>query len=687
MNNKSERWRALRTEMWKSFRAPLGCAVAMFVAALLLINLQTQKAAFDKRQNATLLLVTENENARPSDDVRRIYIEKLAAAVRPQRQTGTGAVEADRDAAAGPDPMRVVARSAEEASTQGYKSPVELFAKLAENIIRQKNEDTRFYQARVDTARARQEELQVQKLAARADLNKYVEESELGTLDIQRLAPKIDAASPLRMALAKIYPNGGTRLIPDAVAADVDRYFSEEMNKATTIETTSLEHITATGVAYQKILRDVYHQVTDPQKFRAIAETAPEKTMLSVVLDDKLGLGTVYWLVRVALSGIVVFAFLYLIFIPLKHLFFWTTSGEILTDHAKKLLERRDAVSATTPVARAAIVALTAGTIGTVAIAASNGLPFQKTAQLSTAAETTQGPGRGPRGTDPLRPQAKDPSDTSDEELLKEYIVQLTNEVNGLKGELARLEPSRSETIYLTDPEISGAVSSINRLSSALGYPGLNSPNTLFGNLGLVRSSQSDLDTKLDGRFGRLDRLIGEPARPGLSLPSTSPFPDDSVFTRLSGLSRTLGTLRNDPQPDMPVVDSLRHLTEKLGTQGSTDPSTLFGKTNSTLESVNKLTDVAASIRREQLGTTGGNFFTLAKTLVSSQRHRVSAAAVAEIERLLAGREPELRTKLNSLIGDRVYSEGELRKELRLPEKVWDQWKSTILRLTRVARY
>ena len=105
-------------------------------------------------------------------------------------------------------------------------------------------------------------------------------------------------------------------------------------------------------------------------------------------------------------------------------------------------------------------------------------------------------------------------------------------------------------------------------------------------------------------------------------------------------------------------------------------------------EAVDKASDAALAIRRDQLGTSGQNLFTQSKTLFSSERYRISRSAFDEIARHF-GSNDLIRNKLERLISeDKIYSEDELRVAMGpLLPGVWDNAKQHILRYARVARF
>jgi hypothetical protein len=654
----------------------------MVAAAIALISLQTSKAAFDKKQNATYQLVGDAKLT-PNDESHTMPVDAFATAVRKR------VAPEDGHLAGGVDAFSVVKKCAEEASHQSFKNRIELSTKLTEGINKQKNEWLKRTREAYDSALVA--EAGYDRLRTRAS-NQLQAIATDGIVDVASALKDAKSESPLSIALKENNELRARKDVPLAeVTVSVDKFYKDKKAPVTTDRTDLARDIAETEDSFQKLISSVNEELRFQMEPSAAeraqtenvlffsAHLAQPNSTLALVLDDKQGIAGVYWLLRVALTGIVLFALLYLILIPLKHLFFWTASGDVLTEYVKKLLESKTSVVGPT-VARAAMVTVAAATVAGGAAMVANGLPFTGPSDRvpDSAVAIAASPNARPRDPGDGRNNGdKNPGGTTE---LKEGIASLTQKVTEL--EFAVRNIPGSTTVYRDYTDVALANSVKELITNRLGTPGPSEPTTLFSSLGELQRKQTGFENVVKGRFTTIDDLIGTQAD---QLPVKQ-----SLFGKLNGVSETLGTrsisaITQGSPSDPTVIESLR----KLGASNSTDSSTLFGRMSAVDRSVDNVFKTAGSIRRDQLGSGGRNLLTQSKTLFSSERYRVSQSAFDEIARALKDGYPGLRNNLKNLISDdKEYSEGELRRQLGpIPDGWWNKWKSTILRYTRVARY
>ena len=658
--------------MWNGIKKPLICALVMIIAAVLLIALQARKTAYDKKQNATYQLVGQ-KSLTAGDDVIVIPGQEFVEAVK-NRFT-----PADRLLPGGVDPARIVRRSVEAAVPQNFKTPIELSAKLTEGINKQKDDWLKVSQDKFDKA------------LADNDANERNVTRALNQLKSETGDDKLDVASIVRNSKSESLTTAlkddkelSTKKDVSRVAAEnsVKKFYEAKKTSLTDLTT----DISATEESFHQIIAEVNaeldHQIAqrkDAPSARAggllSAPSGPINPTLALMLDEKQGLVGLYWLARVALTGTILFAFLFLILIPLKHLFFWTASGDVLTEYTKKLLEAKTSAVGPT-VARAAMVTVAAATVAGGAALVANGLPFagpsEKLTPSTIADELDKRKVKGDPG-----PGDKTNAPTTI--ALEKQIAELVTKIGDLEFTVRNMPAPTNTITNNTDQELAKSVQQL--ITNGFGQPGANEPSTLFSSLSGLRSNQGSFETAVNGRLNTIDQLIGTKSDGPTTNPSTLFAKVNSVFDTIG--TRSISNLTGGAS-DPTVIESLRG----LGTSASTDDNTLFGRTRSMQQSVNRVSDTAVSIRRDQLGTGGRNFFTQSKTLFSSERFRISRAAFDEIARDW-GENDLLRNKLESLVNEyKTYSEDELRVAMGpLLPGVWDTVKRKIIRYARVERF
>lgn len=650
--------------VWNGFKAPLFCAVVMFVSAIALLGLQAKKTAFD----ATYQLVNDS-TLTASSDVRTMSVQKFS-------QAAQARIAGDEESKApGVDSSKIVKKSVEEAANQNFKTPLELSTKLTEGILKQKGEKLK---ADHEALEKLPSDAEYDTLGASA-IDELAKAEKDRKLDVAGFVKNAKADSPLAIALKESSIKSEGKTSVDVVESTVNEFYAKKKGERNKL----VAAIEKKEIAFDRMIAGTnnelevqlaLHQTQKPNTLFSGAGAMPDPSF-ALILDEKKGLIGLYWLLRIALTGAVLFAFVYLVLIPLKHLFFWTASGEVLSEYAKKLLEvKASAVGPTA--AKAAMVTVAAASIaGGAALFANAPSLTPDPAAIASAVNddadkrkrpiTTATPDKGKKNEG--EPTTTPPDLDARMRTLESVMLELTNAVNGKVIPVPKLT---------TDPKLTQELAALNEF---LGKPDSDVRPSVFSKLKYLEDERTNLKNEFENRFVGLEGLIG---KKDAALGQESLFGflkrvDDSVGRRtVSQLSDAAA--RNDRT----IIESLRD----LGRPGSTDNSTLFGRMNATQLAVDKTLNTSADIRREQLGSRGRNFFTQFRTLTSSERHRVSQAAVDEITRKMDATNP-LRNKLAGLaLLDRVYSADELRGALMpLKAGLWETWKSKILSATRVA--
>lgn len=651
--------------MWNGLKRPLICGAIMLAAAVSLIELQAKKSIFDKKQNAGYQLVSDPE-LKPGDDVSTMPVDAFATNVKARAEAG-GPLRGDVDA------FDVVKRSAEELSSQSFKTRTELSTKLAEGIYKQKSEKLKPHRESLEKAVAN--EIECDELSDRAKTQLGTSVKKEDKIDIASILKNANSKSPLAVALKDNPIRTRSEVRVGDVQNAIDNFYGNKKTSSPEDRTAMTSRIGAIDTSFQKIVTGVNEELRVQMELSA-EERSKEKIKpivsssavsidptFALILDDKQGIGGVYWLLRVALTGMVLFGLLYLILIPLKHLFFWAASGEALTEYVKKLLENKGPSVGPT-VARAAIVTVAAATVAGGAALVANGVPFNKSADPVTADEIVQKIGKlknPDKKPDPSATPGPVGTDGEDEAHVNRALI---DGMVMLAGRMERLENAYREIDTTPNVDTRKFTEAVTKFNGLLGN---NSDDdqaqSVFGRLKALDGIPGKFETK----FAEITGRIGDKKNS-----------NDTLFGRLDGVSNTLGTRDQDPT----VVESLR----KFGISTSADPNTLFGRMNATQQSADKARDLALDVRRDQFGSVGGNFGTQTKRIFSGERYRVSQSAYDEIVRqftLNADSQARLRRLVNP---DTEYTENILRDAIA-NDGLWKREKSKILRITRVARY
>lgn len=691
---------------WRATRNPLIAVIALIFASLFLIFLQKEKADFEVAQNGPLVLVKDGDKNLATNGVRFVLVEKLVEGA----TANIAAVPVENFV-----PADIIRTSAHEIPFQYFKNPEELFAKLSDGILRQRNNELKHRYGTLEKQRQAENDLSDQKSIAENELRIL---AGLDTPKSKEEAPRVDSApggppampapsatpetyleintlltnsdekGPLRESLNKKYGKvkGGFKQEYQDIKKKVGEFFDNKKAEKSFVAQACLTEIEKTGIHYQQLIRNTFELLTDPEKFNNFV--FPDRTKyerFAIVLDEKSGLGALYKIVWVTLLGVILFALLYLVLLPLKHLFFWTESGEMLSDYAKKLLDRPTS-SVTPPVARTLILAVAAVGAGTAALAASPYSPLKSDQPSPDAIATAvndkliEANSRPPRGQDPKPPGGGGGSDdTGNPDTDRLEIARLYKIIEVLAAENVYLRETRPRDLHFAG-EVANLRGDFARVSGRIGDPLLRPRDTLFGDLAsLVRKEDfNPFKSDMEARFASVGNLITGTDPGALN--------QNSVFGKLNNLTNSLGT--KGPN-ELTAINYLRDMNRGIGT--AADPpnnTTLFGQSQLTRQSVDKVSSTADSVRRDQLGTSGRNLSTATLDLFSRERYQVSDDAYQAINGAIGKYYPALVEVIGSLRSENLWSDGDLIRtlEAKLGRRLQKDHKRLILRYARVGQ-
>lgn len=202
--------------------------------------------------------------------------------------------------------------------------------------------------------------------------------------------------------------------------------------------------------------------------------------MKYLFLDDKGGFSMLFKLIELTLTAILVFGLLYIVIIPLKYIFFLSTSADILTDKAKGYLERKNDAVGLSEVGKALL--LTAGTVtlGAAVVVNSNSAQglFSSDSDRDSKTEKSIAPNKFDKNS-------MLPTDSTDKNSANQFetITRLTKQIESLNNNITSLYDKIENLEFPEVIDVSNEIKEINGNLAKL--------NTAFGSDELI-NGQSD---------------------------------------------------------------------------------------------------------------------------------------------------------------------------------------------------
>lgn len=327
-------------------------------------------------------------------------------------------------------------------------------------------------------------------------------------------------------------------------------------------------------------------------------------------LDEKGGLNVLFKLIEVSLTVILVFGLLYIIVIPLRYIFFLSTSADILSEKAKGYLERKNEAVGLRQLGSALL--LTAGTVTIGAAVVANSNPVNSMLpSIPQAANIKQID--IPAIANPLNDKYVDINGntqivvnrlTDQIKILDQSVTDLsqkinkieipenkdlTDELNKISTNLATLNTVVGTEQLLKDPDHKNLPQKIQAMATTISDKNKDQFEDSIRpvkNKIAVESEFNDNKTIL-GRIGDVENFLKKP-----------PI-DNPVIAKLTDISETLGTdeFKKTINPQTPTSDSKLNIWQTMTTikneMGDTSDSqiiggknTLFGKLNNIFDSI-----------------------------------------------------------------------------------------------------
>lgn len=709
MSNENQTWYQI---LWQRIHRPLILLGFCLMAAFTLIYIQNKKSDFDKKETAPLVIVDSKDEKSDSERFGTVY--NLAA-------TLSGFDESDRKEIknklkcnikdpTGNENDKNQTKICQELTTgqietlssknisdkfknyptflnivrairyQPFKNEDELIAGLNSVAASEKERQMKASENRASDALKADVDLENQKTLAIDELNKFKFDNQTGiyftklNANIQEQintqpANAMNGSVILRRVLNKkpIQPSNKGNVDHDDIIKSINSFFNEEHTRQQENIKNIENDILKKNAAFEPIVKNIYTTIKVEQQVGSLFRKAAVNPVTKRILDSNDNLNVIYKLFEVTLMGLIVFGLLYIILIPLKHLFFITTSTDTLTEKAKGFLNGKSFSGGTgATLGQALIVTVTTIGIGSAVLA---GAAFSaKTGNNYETPDDTDYLTRPPRIL--INPKTGKPYGDSKDinkvnenveiaqlnvDRLAENVTTLNTTVDNLKNEV------QGKSNVGVENAINNLTDSVNKLNGSIGTNDPVKEGTVLGNIhtlsGKITGEGDSVFSKLDAArdiiknrkspgtndlFGNIEN-ISDILYKGKDTKNTPSF----LFTNLDNILNKQERFSKD----------LKTVSDNIGTPGSTDPKNLFSnlklvsdvigakgdrvKNPTSLVGLSELTNQnTIDINKNTIDAGkyiiggSGNLLTQTKTLFTRQKYLINPFLIAKLKSL-----------------------------------------------------
>lgn len=792
-DNQKSTWKIFKERTKKPFVFISVCLLAAFA----LYKFQSEKANFDKEQSKPWVVVDNLKSDKSVNQINSASLFKEIGLENPAKcdetvntQNNLNKEQTSPEQFKNEQKIRtnVICRGVEDVKYQEFKNKGELISKMTEVILTRKERDLDDQQNTLNKSRKEENEIEELKAKALTEFDAMTIDDEKAYIDafIRKIAPAPAQNSKSQnsklntdineLTLYKILSAlpKNTQYTKAELRTQIENKFDkakERKQEQTLLLTNSFNKF---NKVYPSILGDVYAAKDnlkaeslasvkdDSQKIAATTanQPAPSPTTQpanaallplnagSYIFDDKAPLSVIYQLVRITLLCIIVFGLVYIILIPLQHIFFLTAAGEAIKGQAGKLTEKKDAAAtaattvASSKIAGAVITTITVITVGTVVVASNEfGNPQAKRyGAINPEAEFSL-VNNQPKIANSYKPEINPDSSGNISRL---EISALVASLNSLSGSMTELKTEISGLPLEDLKNLPDLVSKVDSINNTLhNAENLDDERTVMGNLRNVSGNIKDiggikalLKNETDNNdpktvFGKLNEVSNTLTTADRSDANTTVLEtlqdvsstltqeklngNDTVLKKLTEVSGVLGTNRDKFERIYQVTGAEKYksgnsIFENLNlvadnlTKDSIK-NVLTQKDEPTLLKIIKTnSENNSDLSRYLFANSDGNFFTQLKNTFKGERHQVTRFTC----NLLYGQgiPPEALNSIDCAFdlsqpsasempkaGDLMMDDkllGLLEKsppEVKADKEKWNMWKQLVLRFTRVARY
>lgn len=583
---------SLRHILWERTKRPIIFMFVCLAAATVLLWLFGIKKAFDKNQNAPLVVVENKDN---SSSPKAISAGRLIDRLTPDL-TEINDENPESKKKAHKDLTLIVRRSVADIKFQDFKNEDEFVKTLTGKLSLHKNLAMRDREKKMETEQSKLNDIDDSETKALDQLNTNISESgEMQPVDFKGFQDKIakkqkesdiNDLSALSEALTGIKKSKKADGMHDKswFEGEIKSFYQKKKEAPSATIESHRKALLVIEDNFVPIVKDAYMTRGDvlkaldiskdgsaapaqDQRSRLAAFLSDGEKFKSLFFDDKGELNALYKLAEIVLTAALIFGLLYLILIPLKYIFFLGTSADVLTEQAKKLLDRKGP-SVGTPFG-ASVMSLAGPMLITAGALTVGGVVIANAPLPSFPAETGKAvPGIVKQFAPPSNPLPPGPGGIADPLPGGGDGGQTPVDFTELTESLNRLD----QTIYNFDgtietPELKDLplmtkqiLDSIENLNKTMGTPGTTDENTVLGVMKKTSIDLADGNKQFKEQFGSIRDDIGvrpPPGQGGVSANQYLTTSDEDVMNQSLTGENSVPDVPAKPKSIKDVVDSM----------------------------------------------------------------------------------------------------------------------------------
>ncbi|MEE9429665.1 MAG: hypothetical protein V3V16_01415 [Melioribacteraceae bacterium] len=650
--------------VWERAKKPFIFVLLILVAVSLLSFLKSSKAAYDKKKQLPIVIVSkiedkscdenkkEDDKEPPKNDFKSIAINCVISAIR----TPIDSKEKDT---LNTKQTKILKKTVNEIKYQEFKNSDALLDSVNEAILKHRDVELRSLfnslLMSIIVEHSERTPLITQKVKLLEKIDNHVPDKE-GKFKVSSFlqehypskSKKRDDIKLPRTILLEIQNKNNDKLFTTKELKD--KLKTEIKNRLDTLQATKVktqhnEDIREIGEKYAPIFKNIFLSKSKIDK--EISSKNASKS--NVWFDEKGKLHILYTLAAITLNAIIIFTLLYIIVAPLSKLFFLASSSGAITNEAEKLIALKQS-SIGSGVVASVIPTLTAIGIGAAAITANQfpslvkeTSPYDNSALVGNSIASNNNKAL-PLNIDKSLYRALNKFNGGSN-LDENSIQSITASIIGLQGSMNSLGQRIEDTdfggqgklvtvpIYIpnsNEKTLQGILSAMRNPNTSQGrtlLDGLNSINTqvgdikdffgdpqnglanrngkLFERMRFISDSINNSDTIKTDLLATTNTLSTRIGNPTDKSTNDKYFSKDNLFGRLNRISTTLGTNDHFTDNRPPVPLDRNSISKRIGfidTTAAPQHDSLLGFSRLNQKAISSVSKETINIQKNQLG-------------------------------------------------------------------------------------
>lgn len=399
--------------------------------------------------------------------------------------------------------------------------------------------------------------------------------------------------------------------------------------------------IEQTNVSFEPIYKNVYATLKNKDVIKTVFPPKTGNPISRNIFDLDNNLSVIYKIFEYTLVAVIIFGLLYVILIPLKHIFFITTNTGDLTDQGKSFLNRSDVAVAGSNISNKMILAATTIGLGAAVLtgaAISGGAEKKPGNEIAEATEISNLNKNPNVNKKPYLPT--DAADIYNTNIATQQIEvdQLARSITALNGEFGILVKALNDANF---PETINRIDgNLKNIGDVVGTPKDDeNSKTINGRMisfsekyKTVPTDLNNISRNFDGFKKSNTTLAGEVGKITDSLGTTKEFneqvnsvnpktPPQNLLGAMGGVWRTLGTTRyistHGATGKNDLLDVLDTINTKIGNPKVAGVNSLFTDLRQVSNGIGVGTVHDKTSVLERLHNVNGNLVNVTNTLGS----------------------------------------------------------------------